>query len=142
MLIQRMILIMVAVAGFLVAAGCQQDTQAAENRGQEKIIRLEYLDPDQTYSDQIQEWLNQAIQDSNDRVHQYSSEGYEYIYAKGYTKAKAAYTYTDIGGATSSTLTITLLRGKQGDEVFARIAYDPEGCCTGMEIDITEDEPF
>lgn len=140
----KKIFILGTVSGILLLSGCQQNFQFAskvhEQDPDKRVIKLEYLNPEQLDSDDAKEWLNKVKKDLHIHVHQFSQDGREYVYAKGFRKAKATYNYTDLGGNTNSTLTITLVEGKAGDEILVQVSYDGSVCCNGTELDIIDAE--
>ncbi|MCT2536467.1 hypothetical protein NC661_03590 [Aquibacillus koreensis] len=117
--------------------GCQQISNA--ERTEESLVDYEYLPLDNGYSAEVDNWLHDAKQSGDEIAHNYAAEdGIEYVYAKGYSQAKASYVYENIDKKINSKIKVTLLKGESSDELFIKVTYSKDIDVT--ELDVIEDE--
>jgi hypothetical protein len=131
----RRLFVLLLIALFILS-GCNQ-----EQNTNKSIVEYEYLSKNEQYSDEINQWLSNAMHSEDENVYSLSSkDGNTYVYAKGHIKAKVAYLYEDTEGKTNRSLKVTLLKGNRNDEVFIKISYDSDLCCDVEILDDTDNE--
>lgn len=89
--------------GLFFLFGCQQNSE--DETSSDPIVSYEYLALDGEYSGEINNWLNNARNDTDEKLYNLSlDDGEEYVYSKGYNQAKVSYTYEDLDGKINRTI--------------------------------------
>ncbi len=95
-----------------------------------------YNSIEKEHKEKIDEWLLEAKENNDERIYEYSLEGYQYYYAKGFKDAEVSFVYR--GRSKKGELKTTLSQGEKGDSVFVRIKYNSDLCCGGTGIEIVD----
>lgn len=128
--------VLLIVLSSLCLFGCQLSSK--KNTSSDAIVSYEYLSVEKEYSGEVNNWLSKAMGSDGSLYALSIEDGVEYIFGKGYTKAKVSYAYENIDGKISDSVKATLLKGERSDELFIKITYNP-----GIDVvtlDATDDQ--
>jgi len=132
--LRQLSLLLISVLVILNGCSFKQNTDT-------NIIDYEYLSINEQYSEDVNQWLSNAVKSNDDRIYSLSSkDGNIYVFANGHKKAKVSYLYEDTEGKTNRSLKITLLKGNNNDNVFLKISYNSDLCCDAEILDDADNE--
>lgn len=99
-----------------------------------------YNSIEKEHQEKIDEWLLEAKENNDERIYEYSLEGYQYYYAKGFKDAEVSFVYS--GRSKKGELKTRLSQGEKDDSVFVRIKYNSDLCCEGTGIEIVDHRTY
>ncbi|CQR48031.1 hypothetical protein BN1058_02373 [Paraliobacillus sp. PM-2] len=140
MVLKQKVILFIWVFGLLFfLLGCQQNFDNKTDQNSNAIIDYEYLSLDGEYSNEINNWLNKVRNDTDEDLNYLSLDnGKQYVYGRGYNKAKVSYTYEGFDGEINRSIKATLLKGENSEEIFIRITSDTD--VDEITLDVTDDK--